>query len=107
MLAATEFVVPPTTLHLTALAEAYASGAASPLTVIDQIYAQLTAHPQPALFTSLVPHAAAQAAARAVMQRKANGESLRLFGVPFAVKDNIDVAGLDTTAACPAYAYRP
>jgi allophanate hydrolase len=29
-----------------------------------------------------------------------------LFGVPFAVKDNIDVAGMTTTAACPGFAYK-
>ena len=32
---------------------------------------------------------------------------LPLFGTPFAVKDNIDVAGIPTTAACPAFAYTP
>lgn len=33
--------------------------------------------------------------------------SLPLFGIPFAIKDNIDVEGLPTTAACPGFAYQP
>ena len=47
------------------------------------------------------------AQARAIDARISAGESLPLAGVPFAVKDNLDVAGLPTTAACPAFAYRP
>ncbi|SAL43745.1 amidase [Caballeronia cordobensis] len=33
--------------------------------------------------------------------------SLPLYGIPFAIKDNIDLAGIETTAACPAFAYTP
>ena len=43
-------------------------------------------------------------------RRKAAGDApgaLPLYGVPFAVKDNIDVEGLPTTAACPEFAYAP
>lgn len=40
------------------------------------------------------------------LESVAPGE-LPLYGVPFAVKDNIDVEGVPTTAACPDFAYTP
>ncbi len=46
-----------------------------------------------------------RAQAAEVDARIAAGETLPLAGVPFAVKDNIDVAGMPTTAACPAFTY--
>ncbi|WP_113628080.1 allophanate hydrolase [Pectobacterium peruviense] len=46
----------------------------------------------------------AQIAALLPLYRE-NPDALPLFGVPFAVKDNIDVAGWPTSAACPAFTY--
>jgi allophanate hydrolase len=41
------------------------------------------------------------------LEREHDRRSQPLYGIPFGVKDNIDVAGVPTTAACPAYAYVP
>jgi allophanate hydrolase len=60
---------------------------------------------QPETWISRAPAEAVLAAADAVDRRVTAGETLPLAGVPFAVKDNLDVAGLPTTAACPAFAY--
>lgn len=62
---------------------------------------------QPQTWISRFSDEAILAAAKIIDARVAAGEVLPLAGVPFAAKDNIDVAGLETTAACPAFAYAP
>ncbi len=62
---------------------------------------------QPQAWIARFPDAEVLAAARKVDVRIAAGETLPLAGVLFAVKDNIDVAGIATSAACPPFAYQP
>lgn len=83
------------------LARAYAGGA-SPADVMRGVYARLRAADDPGIFIHLAPKAEAVAAAEAL---GAYDPDLPLWGVPFAVKDNIDVRGMPTTAACPAWEY--
>ena len=88
-----------------AIVEAHRSGASSPEATVARTYARIRAHGDPAIFITLRDEADALAEAAALA---AKGETdLPLYGVPVAVKDNIDVAGLPTTAACPAFAYDP
>ena len=62
---------------------------------------------QPEVFIHRSSHDEVLQQARAVDARVADGERLPLAGVPFAVKDNIDIEGVPTTAACPSFAYSP
>lgn len=39
--------------------------------------------------------------------QKKSPDQLPLYGIPFAIKDNIDLANIPTTAACPAFSYTP
>ncbi len=85
--------------------DAYRSGALKPDDIVARSFARIRAHDDPAIFIALRDEAEVRAEARAL--EKAGGKSLPLYGIPVSVKDNIDVKGLPTTAACPAYSYRP
>ncbi|MDM7966580.1 allophanate hydrolase [Blastomonas fulva] len=91
------------------IAQAVNSGATSAVTIAEDTLARLAAYDavQPQIWICRASDEALLAAARTIDARVAAGEVLLLAGVPFAVKDNIDVAGFETTAACPAFAYRP
>ncbi|MFV3076038.1 allophanate hydrolase [Niveispirillum fermenti] len=92
------------TIHgLTAL---YRAGDASPVTVIEEVLHRLANNPDPAAWISTVPPETLRDRA-AELAKGGYDPSRPLWGIPFAVKDNIDAAGLPTTAACPAFAYDP
>ena len=96
-------------LSVDAIAADVRSRRRSAADVMDEVIARFAFYDtiQPVVWISRFDAAALRAAAVAVDERVARGETLPLAGVPFAVKDNIDVIGLDTTAACPAFAYAP
>src|SRR5215831_7926949 len=94
-------------LHFAPLRDAYASGTASPAEVIDLVFSRIEEQSVPGIWISLRARAEVLRDAEAVVRRRAQGETLPLFGLPFAVKDNIDVAGMPTTAACPDFSYMP
>jgi allophanate hydrolase len=88
-----------------ALIAAHRAGTMSPAQTVARSFQRIRDHDDPAIFISLRDEKQALAEAEALTAKDA--ARLPLYGIPVAVKDNIDVAGLPTTAACPAFAYSP
>ena len=91
-------------IDIRGLHEAYARGL-DPAAAVESVFDAIGKAADPGIFISLVDRKAARRAAGKL--GRFDPTSKPLWGIPFAVKDNIDAAGLPTTAACPAFAYAP
>ena len=91
-------------LDIASLLLGYRAGTVQPIDVIAEVYRRIRARGERPVWIELVPEEQALEQARNLGPYR---EDLRLYGIPFAIKDNIDLAGIPTTAACPDYAYAP
>ncbi len=90
-------------LDFATLREAYATGHLSPSAVVREVYRRIRAAGDDHVWIHLIDEDDVLQRAEFLESTGING-LMPLFGLPFAVKDNIDVAGCATTAACPAFA---
>ena len=97
--------IPDTSLDLMRLRAAYHSGKLRPSGLVAMVLERVSRRGDDKVWIDLVPRA--QLEARAAELELRSPAELPLYGVPFAIKDNIDLAGRPTTAACPDYAYTP
>ena len=98
-------------LEIATLRRTFLDGSLSATALLDRVLEQAGRWDDPALWITRCDEnglrARAQALDAAATRDRGLIERLPLFGIPFAVKDNIDIAGMPTTAACPAFAYTP
>ncbi|MEZ0110461.1 allophanate hydrolase [Catenulispora sp. EB89] len=84
-----------------------ALGSQGSVSRVRAAYARIREADRPEVWISVRPEPEVLAEAEQIDERVAAGERLPLAGLVFAVKDNIDVLGLPTTAGCAAYSYPP
>jgi len=92
-------------LDLSRLRAGYLSGALRPRDLVSEVLARIERRGDDKVWIDRVPRVALEARA-AELECKSPAE-LPLYGIPFAIKDNIDLAGRPTTAACPEFGYTP
>jgi len=93
----------PLDLCVSRLRDDYLSGSRTPCGVVADILEAQKTHDENPIWIHRVDDSDLMARARSLEAMSQDG--LPLYGIPFAVKDNIDVAGLPTTAACPEFSY--
>jgi len=91
-------------LSVGSLQLAYGNATLTPLQVVDAVVSAIGDDAHNA-WIHRIDADALRARAQALMAR--GPDNMSLWGIPFAIKDNIDLAGVPTTAGCPDYAYMP
>lgn len=95
----------PASLDIATLAHAYASGELHPTALVEDLLARMDRCPLPNIWIHRLDPENILAQARQL--EKVDPGRLPLYGIPFAVKDNIDVAHEPTTVGCPDFTFVP
>ena len=93
-------------MNIEALKRGYDTGVTSPAEVVRELYRAIRSMGERPIWIHLVTEEESLARVAAI-EAAPDKESLPLYGIPFAVKDNFDVAGMPTTAGCPAFSHMP
>ena len=91
-------------MDIGSLEEGYRKQATSPTQVVRDVYARIREAGERPVWITLVDEKESFARAQK-LEAISDHSALPLYGIPFAVKDNFDVAGLPTTAACPEFSH--
>jgi allophanate hydrolase len=94
-------------LQIPSLTEAYASGRLEPRRLLQIVHRRALELRGRNIWITLLDWPAVEAQLADIEARRAAGAALPLYGIPFAIKDNIDLSDVPTTAACPSYATTP
>lgn len=93
-------------LDIATLSAAYASGELTPVDVINTVYDRIAARGDDHVWITLLPRETSLARARELMADPA-ARRLPLYGIPFGIKDNVDLGGVPSTAAVRAWSQTP
>ncbi len=94
-----------TSLDIATLQTLYREGKLTPLALVEDLIGRMAGEDTHRIWISRLDGDRLRGYAKAL--EGCDPASLPLYGIPFAIKDNIDLAGVPTTAACPEFAYTP